>query len=107
MVREPIIQGRRHADNATASKAKTPFAPHRLPADAVDLDDDRYDEELRPKRLADVVGQKKVLERLQIIIDATLKRKEPLGHLLLDGPPGIGKTPWPRSCRENSTSMCR
>ena len=71
---------------------KTAFAPQNVPDEKIDLDDDRHDEELRPKRLVDVVGQKKVLERLQIMIDATLKRKEPLGHLLLDGPPGIGKT---------------
>jgi len=92
MVREPTIQRQKRAHETTAADAKTPFAPNDLPPQEVDLDDDRYDEELRPKRLVDVVGQKKVLERLQIMIDATLKRKEPLGHLLLDGPPGIGKT---------------
>ncbi|MBI1345450.1 Holliday junction branch migration DNA helicase RuvB [bacterium] len=63
-----------------------------LPAGAFAADDTRQDEELRPQRLADVVGQRKVLERLQINLHATLKRKEPLGHLLLDGPPGLGKT---------------
>ncbi|MCH8831084.1 MAG: Holliday junction branch migration DNA helicase RuvB, partial [Planctomycetes bacterium] len=57
-----------------------------------DPDDDRYDDELRPQRLCDVVGQRKVVERLEIMLNATKKRKEPLGHLLLDGPPGIGKT---------------
>lgn len=50
------------------------------------------DEELRPQRLADVVGQRKVLERLKINLQAALARREPLGHLLLDGPPGLGKT---------------
>jgi Holliday junction DNA helicase RuvB len=57
-----------------------------------DPDDSRYDDELRPQRLADVVGQHKVVERLKIMLNATRKRGEPLGHLLLDGPPGIGKT---------------
>ncbi len=52
----------------------------------------RQDEELRPQKLEDVVGQKKVVERLQIVLDAARKRGEPLGHLLLDGPPGLGKT---------------
>jgi Holliday junction DNA helicase RuvB len=54
--------------------------------------DKHLEEELRPKRLSEVVGQRKVIERLQIILNAAKKRKEPLGHLLLDGPPGLGKT---------------
>ncbi|MGH7201499.1 MAG: Holliday junction branch migration DNA helicase RuvB [Planctomycetaceae bacterium] len=61
-------------------------------AGGFDPDDPRHDDELRPQRLADVVGQRKVVERLQITLSAARKRKEPLGHLLLDGPPGIGKT---------------
>lgn len=52
----------------------------------------RYDDELRPSRLEDVVGQRAVVERLHILLSATKKRGEPLGHLLLDGPPGLGKT---------------
>lgn len=55
-------------------------------------DEQRFDEELRPQRLEEVVGQHKVVERLRIMLDAARKRKEPLGHLLLDGPPGLGKT---------------
>ncbi len=47
---------------------------------------------LRPQRLRDVVGQRRVVERLEIVLDAAKKRGEPLGHLLFDGPPGIGKT---------------
>jgi holliday junction DNA helicase RuvB len=47
---------------------------------------------LRPQCLADMVGQQRVVTRLRIILDVARKRKEPLGHLLLDGPPGIGKT---------------
>jgi Holliday junction DNA helicase RuvB len=47
---------------------------------------------LRPSRLEDVVGQHAVVERLRILLEATRKRKEPLGHLLFDGPPGLGKT---------------
>ncbi|MCA9037924.1 MAG: Holliday junction branch migration DNA helicase RuvB [Planctomycetaceae bacterium] len=54
--------------------------------------DERLDDELRPSRLEDVVGQRDVVERLQILLQATKKRKEPLGHLLFDGPPGLGKT---------------
>lgn len=55
-------------------------------------EDPRLDDELRPSKLEDVVGQREVVERLHILLAATRKRKEPLGHLLLDGPPGLGKT---------------
>jgi Holliday junction DNA helicase RuvB len=47
---------------------------------------------LRPRHMNEMVGQKKVAERLGIAVDAARKRKEPLGHILLDGPPGLGKT---------------
>ena len=57
-----------------------------------DPDQQRFDDELRPSKLEDVVGQLAVVERLRILLEATKKRKEPLGHLLLDGPPGLGKT---------------
>jgi holliday junction DNA helicase RuvB len=56
------------------------------------IDDELHDEELRPQRLEDVVGQRQVVERLKIVLDAARKRGEPLGHLLMDGPPGLGKT---------------
>ena len=55
-------------------------------------DDDRFDDELRPQRLVDVVGQRDVVQRIGIMLTAAKKRNEPLGHLLLDGPPGLGKT---------------
>src|SRR5574338_120606 len=47
---------------------------------------------LRPKRLADYVGQKKIREQLEIFIHAARKRSEALDHVLLFGPPGLGKT---------------
>jgi Holliday junction DNA helicase RuvB len=40
----------------------------------------------------EMVGQRQVAERLAIAVDAARKRQEPLGHILLDGPPGLGKT---------------
>ncbi len=55
-------------------------------------DQPEFDDELRPSKLDDVVGQAAVVERIRILLDAARKRKEPLGHLLLDGPPGLGKT---------------
>ncbi len=47
---------------------------------------------LRPKRLADYVGQAKIREQLEIFITAARNRSEALDHLLLFGPPGLGKT---------------
>jgi holliday junction DNA helicase RuvB len=47
---------------------------------------------LRPQRLREFVGQPKVKESLKIAVDAALKRREPLDHVLLHGPPGLGKT---------------
>ena len=49
-------------------------------------------EGLRPKKLAHFQGQEKVKQKLEVFIKATKKRKEPLDHLLLYGPPGLGKT---------------
>ena len=50
------------------------------------------DRALRPTRMADMVGQRDVIERLRIAVDAAMKRGECLGHVLFDGPPGLGKT---------------
>jgi len=50
------------------------------------------DTSLRPKRLDEMVGQRAVVEKLQIAMAAARKRGEPLEHILLDGPPGLGKT---------------
>lgn len=47
---------------------------------------------LRPKRLAECIGQRQVIAQLRIALDAAQKRSEPLEHVLLDGPPGLGKT---------------
>ena len=47
---------------------------------------------LRPQRLDDCIGQQQVIEQLRIAMAAAQKRREPLEHVLLDGPPGLGKT---------------
>ncbi len=57
------------------------------------LEDDRaFDDQIRPQRLADFPGQDPLKEKLAIAILAAKQRKEPLDHLLLSGPPGLGKT---------------
>ncbi len=50
------------------------------------------DAALRPKYLREVIGQTEVARRLAIAVNAAKKLKEPLGHILFDGPPGLGKT---------------
>lgn len=47
---------------------------------------------LRPKEFGDFTGQEKVLENLKIFVEAALQREEALDHVLLHGPPGLGKT---------------
>lgn len=71
-MREPIVQ-----------------AAAGVPAEIAAEEDDRL---LRPQRIKDMVGQREVAERLGIALDAASKRSEPLGHILFDGPPGLGKT---------------
>jgi len=52
------------------------------------------DRALRPQRLRDMIGQREVTARIDIALDAARKRSETLGHILFDGPPGLGKTTY-------------
>ena len=55
-------------------------------------EDETVDRAIRPKMLADYTGQEHVKSQMEIFIAAALKREEPLDHLLIFGPPGLGKT---------------
>ncbi len=55
-------------------------------------DDPQTEKSLRPRQLAEFIGQEKVVEQLQIAITAARRRNEPLDHTLFYGPPGLGKT---------------
>lgn len=57
-----------------------------------DTDEERVEKSLRPKILAEYIGQDKVKENMKVYIEAAKKRGEPLDHVLLYGPPGLGKT---------------
>ena len=57
-----------------------------------DVSEEGIERALRPKDLSEYVGQEKTRDQLKIFIDATNKRKEALDHVLLFGPPGLGKT---------------
>jgi Holliday junction DNA helicase RuvB len=59
---------------------------------AASTDDNALERALRPKQLEEYVGQKKAREQLEIFISAAKQRQEALDHVLLFGPPGLGKT---------------
>ena len=56
------------------------------------LDEDIIDDNIRPQSLNEYVGQEEVKENLRVFIEAAKMRNEPLDHVLLYGPPGLGKT---------------
>jgi Holliday junction DNA helicase RuvB len=67
--------------------------PHLDPdKDQLPADDQQYERALRPKALDDFSGQPKIVENLKIFIQAAKQRGEALDHVLLHGPPGLGKT---------------
>jgi Holliday junction DNA helicase RuvB len=66
-------------------------APPRIQAPE-ELPDDDLDRSLRPRRLADFVGQETLKDQLAVSIEAAATRGEALDHVLLAGPPGLGKT---------------
>ena len=65
---------------------------NRLITSTMKIEDSETEVSLRPKVLSDYLGQEKVKEQLGIFIEAAKSRNEPLDHVLLYGPPGLGKT---------------
>jgi Holliday junction DNA helicase RuvB len=59
---------------------------------AIDETESQLDASLRPAQLSEYIGQAKVKENLRVFMKAALKRREVLDHILLTGPPGVGKT---------------
>jgi Holliday junction DNA helicase RuvB len=64
----------------------------RLVSDVLARPDVAFELTLRPSLFSEFRGQAKVRERLEIAVEAALQRREPLDHILLSGPPGLGKT---------------
>src|SRR5215203_4364136 len=63
-----------------------------IEGESLGLDEQDVEQSLRPKRLREYIGQKKVANNLEIFVKAALRRGEALDHTLLYGPPGLGKT---------------
>ncbi len=82
------------ADLAGAGDRDPATMPGRVrPVDPVAEPAEEMDEiGLRPRNLAEFVGQGQLTEHLRIVIEAALKRRQPVDHLLFAGPPGLGKT---------------
>ena len=66
--------------------------PEQFLAPAPSPEDEEVERSLRPRRLDDFVGQARVKEQLTIALEAARSRGEALDHVLLVGPPGLGKT---------------
>src|ERR1044071_7756218 len=64
----------------------------RVVASAAVREDEQQDRAIRPRRLADYVGQQAVKAQLEIFVSAAREREEALDHVLVFGPPGLGKT---------------
>jgi Holliday junction DNA helicase RuvB len=73
------------SDNAKGDNKSRLVNPEQHP-------DDRLDLALRPRTLAELIGQDRVKENLSILITAATQRNDPLDHVLFYGPPGLGKT---------------
>jgi len=76
----------------TRRAADDPANPSRIVSGSALEDDARLDASVRPKTLSEYIGQKKVKENIAIAVEAARSRGEALDHVLLYGPPGLGKT---------------
>jgi Holliday junction DNA helicase RuvB len=84
-----ISSSKQKAQNAEDA-AENPEKAENILSPAVK--DSPFDMQLRPKELTDYVGQEKVKENLNVIIQAAKKRGDNVEHILFYGPPGLGKT---------------
>jgi Holliday junction DNA helicase RuvB len=67
-------------------------AEDRLVASHLKKDESALEQALRPKTLKDFIGQKRVIDQIDVLLTAARHRNSPADHILLSGPPGLGKT---------------
>jgi Holliday junction DNA helicase RuvB len=77
---------------ALARARSSPDEGERMVSPLADADDRVIESALRPKRLTDFVGQQRVRDQLSLVLESALRRGRPPDHVLLSGPPGLGKT---------------
>ncbi len=80
------------AKDAKPEKAVTIIAEMDIRDESLSPEESKLEATLRPAKIADYIGQKKVKDNLRIFMTAALRRREALDHILLTGPPGVGKT---------------
>ncbi len=66
--------------------------PERILSSELQSEEASIEQNLRPRNLSEYIGQRRVIENLQVALEAAQGRGEPLDHVLLYGPPGLGKT---------------
>ncbi|HEV8323809.1 MAG TPA: Holliday junction branch migration DNA helicase RuvB [Myxococcota bacterium] len=96
MARERGVQGSAPARGASAAAAATPAAARgddeRLVDGTLRPGEDAAERSLRPHDFGEYVGQARILDKLRVYVEAARRRGEALDHVLLAGPPGLGKT---------------
>ena len=92
---DPAVSGDAHAAADAAAREAPGLAAaerDRLISPFADADDRVIEGALRPKRLNELVGQTRVREQLSVVLEGARRRGRPPDHVLLSGPPGLGKT---------------
>src|SRR6185436_9066601 len=89
-VRAPMAKRSRPAESEPVEHSLPP--PRLVSGGSTSDEDERFDRLFRPQTLDDFVGQEKHKENLKVYVQAARQRAEPLDHVLLCGPPGLGKT---------------
>ena len=89
---EAALRGAEEAELAARRENLTQDRGEELVSPLADADDRAIESALRPKRLTEFIGQARVREQLSLILQSALRRGRPPDHVLLAGPPGLGKT---------------
>jgi len=87
-----MVRGNIRRVGAAKNNPNLNYSPDRLVSAAAVEDDSSFELKLRPQRLGEFIGQSKVKENLAVAIEAARSRGEAMDHVLLYGPPGLGKT---------------